>query len=395
MLGLAVERLANRSERISQSSSTENSEKSFPLHRLEENYELFKRVILILNDLDALRALSHTSHFWRSKVFIEKDRYHFGFVSEASLFLSAIIQKSIFNSEQNPLYLQTYRKLRGFQDKFGVTIHFSTFVHHYRLSGIQELPLFESMRGLRSLDMSNIQEIEDQQLELVVTVFKELTSLDLGSCVCISQKGVKILAQLTTLQKLNISATRIKDVTELSALTRLRALDCSFCHNFQVASLWPLTRLTQLRLINNLNSGEEGWGVFTALTGLRSLELSMVSGDKVLSSVKFLTHLERLRVSSSDITDIGLGCLQGLMRLRHLDLTRCVEITTAGLTNIQHLPALERLNLSMCDKIVGEGLCCLATLTSLRELDVSYLKVPLADSDLSGLTHLKGLHIKR
>ena len=91
--------------------------------------------------------------------------------------------------------------------------------------------------------------------------------------------------------------------------------------------------------------------------------------DAGLAQLDGLTRLKQLDLSDTDITDAGLVHLRGMASLQELDLSD-TQITDAGLVHLRGLTSLQMLRLR--NTKVGEaGVVHLKTLTNLQLLDCS------------------------
>ncbi len=95
-------------------------------------------------------------------------------------------------------------------------------------------------------------------------------------------------------------------------------------------------------------------------------------------------HGHRLPLSRTSVSDAGLAHVDGLTRLKELDIS-CTLITDGGLLHLIGMTRLQDLDLSGTD-VSDAGLVHLARMTSLQHLDLHETKVTNA-----GLVHLKGL----
>jgi len=166
------------------------------------------------------------------------------------------------------------------------------------------------------------------------------------------------LSNLTLLQLLDISGTKVTKLSPLSGLMQLRSLNVSYT---PITKLGPLSGLMQLRSLNVSYTPITDLSPLSNLTHLQSLD---VSGTKVtkLSPLSGLTQLQSLDVSGTKVTK--LSPLSGLTQLRSL--------------NVSYTPITD--------------LNPLSDLTLLQLLDISSSHV----SDLSPLLILieKGLEVK-
>jgi hypothetical protein len=142
------------------------------------------------------------------------------------------------------------------------------------------------------------------------------------------------------------------------------------------------------------------------------------STDEVLSHVDKWTNLQILNIGTSEITDRGLGYLNGNSSLRDLR-TADTAVTGKGIAALKCLNHLERLEVNMlpeapyllkalrgskclkilnirCCKLTDDDLKNLSTITSLKDLDISENK-QITDNGLQylNLPNLRGLSMKR
>lgn len=149
------------------------------------------------------------------------------------------------------------------------------------------------------------------------------------------------LKSLTALENLNLRDTEVADVTPLKSLIALRELDLS---RTKVTDLAPLKSLTVLQTLSASQLMVSDLSPLKGLTALRSLALnSTLVAD--LSVLQSLINLEALSIESAKITQ--LSPLRFLTALQSLD---------AGFTRVSELSPLKDL-------------------TALRNLDVAHTPV--------------------
>lgn len=133
--------------------------------------------------------------------------------------------------------------------------------------------------------------------------------------------------------------------------------------------------------------GREAFSYLPWLSELEVLELSTTDVSNAdLYRISGLSRLRILDISASNITDEGL---RGLGNLKSLQVIRLPEaITDQGLRYLQQLPIVEELDLSGTD-ITDQGLAYLAEWKSLKKLSLKHTSV--TDEGLTALMQLKQL----
>jgi len=231
-----------------------------------------------------------------------------------------------------------------------------------------------TLQNLKTLALTN-SVISDATVELIVASFPDLTYLDLSSNTNLTNKVLKVIAQLSKLERLSLVQNGFSDLGTLA--------------------LKKLTTLKVLDLRGNMSAGNTTMGVVGALPALAAL--------KHRSSTVTDTGMERLAKSKTLkallMQDFGVSSQSGqhiaaLPNLRELEIFRCQNFGSEGvvalkglkLTRLQlrdlpmvddqamvvfeDLPALQRLYLHENDSISDEGLKSLANLQALEVLDI-------------------------
>lgn len=189
-------------------------------------------------------------------------------------------------------------------------------------------------------------EIEDEDLAPLAR-FKNLRSLNIGTCEYITDKGLRHLGGLKKLEALVLSGEHITGA--------------GFVH---------LCDLTSLAALNLYESGKIG-----------------DAGIAFVSKMKQLRKLGLFRASA--LTDAQLGELCKLAELRELDVRGCEKITDKGLECVAALSKLEYLRYSASPQTAVRGIASLARLKKLKIISLDGMS--LRDDTLLPLTQIKSL----
>ena len=107
--------------------------------------------------------------------------------------------------------------------------------------------------------------------------------------------------------------------------------------------------------------------------------------DSDLDRLRGLSHLQKLTLAHTRITDVGLGHLKTLPNVREFSCYFCEYITEDGIAQLKDWGRLEKLNLRG-SKVTSKVFEHLAQLYNLRDLDVAHTQI--FDD---GFEHLAGL----
>ena len=233
----------------------------------------------------------------------------------------------------------TFRELRRYGEQFTSTLEFS-------------------------LDVSESDNITDQDLESIVDRFPNITGLSLrgNQHHSITNEGLKHLSRLkklTTLKLINcmkITDEGLQQLTQLN-LTILDLTGCRRIGNVGLQYLSQLHNLTHLDLTGCHKIGNAGLQYLSQLHNLSYLNLTFCyqitdNGFQFLSQ---LYNLTTLNLSACSITDAGVLFLSQLYNLTTLNLSSCL-ITDIGLHHLIHLYRLSNLNLFNCQQITDGGI---------------------------------------
>ncbi|MBI3960399.1 MAG: leucine-rich repeat domain-containing protein [Chloroflexi bacterium] len=227
-----------------------------------------------------------------------------------------------------------------------------------------------TLNTLQFIDLSDTK-IED------VTTLATLTNLRYLSLNDTQVADVAPLMYLDGLQELSIRNTKVADVMPLAVLTSLETLDLS---GTEVEDLKPLSALKSLQSLNLCFTHVEDVAPLSALTSLRVLYLTGTNVDN-LSPLVGLSTLRSLYLSGTHVEDVGpLAALTNLEELYLMNTPVADVSPLGGLTGLQEL-YLMNTQIEDVSPLVG--------LTSLKKLDLRYTNV----KDVTPLAHLKNLTI--
>jgi hypothetical protein len=265
-----------------------------------------------------------------------------------------------------------------------------------QLANLEELNLYAAefitdaalafLRGQKSLKVLNLRgtDVTDTSLAYVATL-PSLTALDI-SFTQITDVGMEHLASLAALEELKLGGNKISGdgLHVLKLLPKLRSLSFYGIQRRNAGWCWaPVVTDFELETITTLSSLEElNLGLGVGLGTPRPTDLGPADGEA------------ECRIAGGNrITDLGVGRIAQLKKLRQLDLGG-TAITVNGVKMLASLPSLQRLNLwnvSTLDDTVAPYLETLRTLTS---LDLSNTKIGDASlARLATLTNLRHLYV--
>jgi Leucine-rich repeat (LRR) protein len=256
-----------------------------------------------------------------------------------------------------------------------------------KLSDLEKLQIFNcrtlneemaatlgNLKGLKTLAITN-SAINDSTVQMIVKSFPNLIELDLSSNTNMTNGVVKILSELTKLQRLTLVQNQVNDIgaQRLAKLQDLRSLD----------------------LRGNMEAGNMALDVVADLPKLTAFKHRSTAVDDIgLESLSRNQTIESLLLQDFVITDQSGPHLAKLGKLAQLEVFRCQgfgsegvlalkgmglnRLTLRDLPNVDDramevftdLPKLKRLFLHELTSVGDSGLKNLSALTSLELLDV-------------------------
>jgi len=257
---------------------------------------------------------------------------------------------------------------------------------HWELSD-ESLRHLAELSQLQMLDLSRTR-ISDQGM-VDVKPFPRLSVLILPAG--ITDRAAAPLASMPSLRELGLDHARLTDrgLAEIACLPALETLDLSNTRvtNKGLAALRKLPTLRRLTLGAQISDG--GAAHLAKLHSLQEIDVSQTQiGEKGLAALALLPNLRSASLGRG-VTDRGLAQLARSPSLKVLDLSH-TPVTDEGVKSVSRMKTLEELALSQT-AIGDQSLTALAQMPELRILDLSDTKVTTAG--LMPLAHLRKLQI--
>ncbi|KAK6263377.1 hypothetical protein QUC31_009193 [Theobroma cacao] len=216
----------------------------------------------------------------------------------------------------------------------------------------------------------------------------ELESLDLSEASSLQKFPDGFFENLSSLQSLNLSHTKVKSLPALSKLHNLQRLFLQGCLFENLPELKELTSLVELDL-----SGCESLVNLPSLADLKYLEIINLSSCKALSGIdKSFQHMAWLQVLNVSETQIpSFPSLPNPSKLRSLILRNCTKLEESP--DFQILVELEQLDLRGTSSLKDIKAESFNQLAQLRTLKLSKIALEGMQSSLSALTELDVLDL--
>lgn len=227
------------------------------------------------------------------------------------------------------------------------------------------------LKDLTSLALTN-SAINDVTAQMIVKSFPNLTELDLSSNTNLTKGVVKIISELSKLQRLTLLQNRVDDIgsQRFSKLQDLRSLD----------------------LRGNMEAGDMALDVVADLPKLTALKhRSTAVTDSGLESLARNQSLESLLMQDFAVSDQSGQHLAKLSKLSQLEIFRCQGFGSEGVLALKGM-GLIRLTLRDLPNVDDRAMEVFDDLPKLRRLYLHELS-SVSDSGLSHLANLKSLEL--
>ena len=253
-----------------------------------------------------------------------------------------------------------------------------------RLTDLQKLQIYNcrilndemvsqlfGLKEVRTLALTNTV-INDAAVETIVKAFPNLIDLDLSSNTNMSGSVLKVISELSSLQRLTLIQNRFNELNtrRLSKLQDLRSLD----------------------LRGNMEAGDMTLDVVAKLPKLTALKhRSTAVSDYGMEYLSHNVALENLLIQDFAITNQSGAYLAKLQKLTQLEIFRCQGFGTEGVLALKRLN-LQRLTLRDLPNVADQALEVLTELPKLRRLYLHELSA-LSDHGLKNLSALQSLEL--
>jgi Leucine-rich repeat (LRR) protein len=184
-----------------------------------------------------------------------------------------------------------------------------------------------------------------------------IEELDLSGCEQLTDACIPHLVKMRNLKSLNLRYTQLTDagVAQLASVAGLRVLGLSSTRISDgcFEDLKRLTNLEELDIVNTKTT-QKTLSRLNELQNLKGLKIGFETTATDLEYLKGLTHLSKLSVSASTVSNDELAHLSKLVNLVELDLYGCESLTDAGMIHLQAMTQLQKFGLP--PKVTDAGL---------------------------------------
>ncbi len=256
------------------------------------------------------------------------------------------------------------------------------------------------LKNLKTLALTN-SVIGDPAVEMIVKSFPNVTNLDLSSNTNMTNSVLKVIAEMSQLERLTLVQNRFNDLGTgyLKDLKKLRVLDLRGNMEAGDMTMEIIGQLPSLEVFKHRSTTVSDFGIENLAKSktLRALlmqdfAITSMAGEQ-LAKLENLTELEIFRCQGfgSD----GVLALKG-MKLSRLTLRDLPMVDDMAMEVFTDLPELKKLYLHENDSVSDYGLENLKNLESLEVLDIwSVPQMTDATIDIiAELPNLKELSIR-
>lgn len=280
------------------------------------------------------------------------------------------------------------------------------------------------LKNLTTLAITN-SVVNDATAEMIVKSFPNLVDLDLSSNTNMTNGLVKIISELSKLERLTLVQNKVNDIgaQRLSKLKELKSLDLRGNMESGDMALEIVADLPKLTAFKHRSTAVSDSGL-EYLSRNQSIE-SLLLQDFIISdrSGEFLAKLGKLsqlevfrcqgfgsdgvvalkgmgltRLTLRDLPNVddrAMDVFNDLPKLRRLYLHELASVSDSGLKNLEGLKSLELLDIWTVPQMSDATIDVIAALPKLKELSIRATNVTdAAVEKLIGMTNLQSLTFK-
>lgn len=245
---------------------------------------------------------------------------------------------------------------------------------NYRALNDEMASQLAGLKNLKTLALTN-SVIGDSTVEMIAKSFPNLTNLDLSYNTNMTNSAMKVICELSKLERLTLIQNRFNDLgtDHLSKLENLRVLDIRGNMEAGNMTMEVLASLPKLVALKHRSTAVDDYGIehLAQSKTLKTLLMQdfIVTGQagQYLAAIDTLTELEVFRCQMFDSQ--GVLALKG-MKLTRLKLRDLPMVDDYGMEAFDDLPELKRLELHELSSVSDMGLEHLGALESLEVLDI-------------------------
>jgi len=208
--------------------------------------------------------------------------------------------------------------------------------------------------------------------EIICMIFSSLKLNDIGSVSTVCKDWNTLCWSFV--RKFSIASKNQGQWQCLKKMIRLQTLEIETNKQEIHEAVSELTSLRKLCIQNAYYVRNEELQHLSKLTQLKYLSLSCGYSHLKLDFLESMTHLEKICISRTKVTDAGIDTLCNLTSLQHIYLYR-TDITDEGLEKLSKLPNLNTLDIACNSHITDIGVGSLNKMTSLRHVDIGDTRI--------------------
>lgn len=192
-----------------------------------------------------------------------------------------------------------------------------------------------------------------------------------------SVRDLSPIRDLTQIQILDISNTKVKSLDEISNLTELRELDCSFTF---VYDLKPLFKMHNLEYIEFKDSSLTNIDPLTNLSNLRKINISYnkICDISPLHQLEYLYYI--------DMSENLISCIDSIKFCKKMEY---LDISYTDVRDLDPISDFRKLHTLICSNTKIDDISALSNMRSLIYLDCDNLNITKYHRNIWSLPQLR------